>query len=55
MTVAGLTTPGVIQVLAFTGMDPIIPIAGIGTVLIGFGLFIVSLKKRVAWKHVAKR
>ena len=54
LIVAGLTE-GTIQVLAFTGMDPIIPIAGMGTVLIGFGLFIASLKKRVAWKHVAKR
>ena len=54
LTVAGLTE-GTIQVLAFTGLNPIIPIAGMGTVLIGFGLFIVSLKKRAAWKHVANK
>ena len=54
VTVAGLTE-GTIGVLAFTGLNPVIPITGMGTVLIGFGLFIVSLKKRVAWKHAANK
>ena len=54
VTVAGLTE-GTIGVLAFTGLNPVIPITGMGTVLIGFGLFIVSLKKRAAWKHAANK
>jgi uncharacterized surface anchored protein len=37
---------GIIQVLAFTGVTPVIPIAGISTIAGGLGLFIASLIKR---------
>jgi hypothetical protein len=44
ITVAGLTEG--IQVLAFTGLDPIIPISGAGALMGGLGLLIASLKTR---------
>ena len=44
ITVAGLTEG--IQVLAFTGIDPLIPISGGSAIAGGLGLFIVSLLKR---------
>jgi hypothetical protein len=37
---------GIIQVLAFTGVAPVIPIAGISTIAGGLGLFIASLIRR---------
>ena len=52
-TAAALTTPGVIQVLAFTGMDPIIPISGGSAVIAGLALLIASLRRRNLknWKY----
>ena len=44
ITVAALTTG--VQVLAFTGIDPIIPISGAGVLIGGLGLLIASLKTR---------
>jgi hypothetical protein len=46
LAVAGIATPGIIQVLAFTGADPAIPIAGIGAITGGLGLFIASLIRK---------
>ena len=45
LTVAGLTEG--IQVLAFTGMDPIIPIAGGSAVIAGLAMFLATLRRRV--------
>ncbi|OQA22455.1 MAG: Cna protein B-type domain protein [Actinobacteria bacterium ADurb.Bin346] len=46
VTVAGISSPGVIEVLAFTGVAPVIPIAGISTIAGGLGLFTASLIRR---------
>ena len=47
VTVAGLTTPpGVIQVLAFTGMDPIIPISGGSAVIGGLAMILATLRRK---------
>ena len=45
LTVAGITE-GTIQVLAFTGMDPIIPISGGSAVIAGLAILIASLRRR---------
>jgi hypothetical protein len=45
ITVAGLTEGG-IQVLAFTGIDPIIPIAGGSALMAGIAMLIASLIRR---------
>ena len=53
--VAGLAegTAGGIQVLAFTGQDPIIPIAGLAALMAGLAMVAITLSKRQAlkWKH----
>jgi hypothetical protein len=60
ITVAGITTPGItpgiIQVLAFTGMDPIIPISGGSAVMGGLAMLLATLRKRQEkkWKHAKK-
>jgi hypothetical protein len=46
ITVAGLTTPGFIQVLAFTGMDPIIPISGGSAVIGGLAMLLATLRRK---------
>ena len=48
VTVAGLTEG--IQVLAFTGIDPIIPIAGGSAVIAGLAMFLATLRRRVSRK-----
>jgi uncharacterized surface anchored protein len=52
ITVAGLTEG--VQVLAFTGQDPIISIAGLAAVMAGLAMVVVTLLKRqtLKWKHV---
>ena len=48
ITVAGLTTPpGIIQVLAFTGLDPIIPISGGSAVIGGLAMILATLRRRM--------
>jgi uncharacterized surface anchored protein len=42
-----ITTAGLIQVLAFTGMDPIIPIAGGSSVIAGLAILLATLRRRV--------
>ena len=46
LTVAGLTE-GTLQVLAFTGVDPIIPIAGGSSVIAGLAILLATLRRRV--------
>ena len=48
LTVAGLTEG--IQVLAFTGIDPIIPIAGGSAVIAGLAMLLATLRRRVSRK-----
>ena len=43
---SGTITVAGIQVLAFTGIDPVIPISGAGALIGGLGLLIASLKTR---------
>jgi hypothetical protein len=52
--VAALTES--VQVLAFTGQDPIIPIAGLAAVIAGLAMVIVTFSRRMAskWKHAIK-
>ncbi|MCL5072515.1 MAG: SpaA isopeptide-forming pilin-related protein [Actinobacteria bacterium] len=49
ITVAGLTE-GTIQVLAFTGMDPIIPISGGSAVIAGLAMILATLRRRTVKK-----
>ena len=51
LTVAGLTE-GTIQVLAFTGMDPIIPISGGSAVIAGLAMLLATLRRRVNKREV---
>ncbi len=55
VTVAGLTEGG-IQVLAFTGQAPVIPIAGLTILMAGLAMVAVTLSRRMTlkWKHVKK-
>lgn len=47
IAVAGLTE-GTIQVLAFTGIDPIIPIAGGSAIVTGLAIILATLRRRVS-------
>ena len=42
-----------VQVLAFTGQVPIVPIAGLAAVMAGLAMVAITLSKRQAlkWKH----
>ena len=51
LTVAGLTA-GTLQVLAFTGIDPIIPISGGSAVIAGIAMLLATLRRRVNRKEV---
>jgi hypothetical protein len=44
VTIAGLTEG--IQVLAFTGIDPIIPISGGSALIAGIAMLVVTLRRR---------
>jgi hypothetical protein len=46
ITVAGLTTPDIIQILAFTGLDPIIPISGGSAVIGGLAMLLATLRRK---------
>jgi uncharacterized surface anchored protein len=50
ITVAGITTPGItpgiIQILAFTGLDPIIPISGGSAVIGGLAMLLATLRRK---------
>jgi hypothetical protein len=54
VTVAALTEG--IQVLAFTGQDPIIPIAGLTALIAGLAMVVITFSRRqtLKWKHVKR-
>ena len=54
ITVAGLTEG--LQVLAFTGIDPIIPISGGSALVAGLAMLVASLRRRNLrnWRNTNK-
>jgi hypothetical protein len=46
ITVAGLTEGGGIQVLAFTGITPIIPVSGGAAIIAGLAMLVATLLRR---------